>query len=265
MMVFRIYALAIAAMMVTGAAAAGNEEIMKQLVPTGTLRVGLVVAPSPSALFVSKDTNGKPHGVTVDLAMALAKKLGVPEKFVIEPNSGEVTNALAKGSIDVSFVPVDDERKKRIAFGPNYVLIESTYMATAASGAKTVADVDRAGMRVIGIAHTTTIRAAARTLKNTTISPVSSIADAMTALHDGKVDAFALSRDSLPAYVKQIAGSRIVEGGFQQTGIAIAVPPDRPDALAYVTAFMEDAKKNGLVRRALDNAGFKDEAVAPRG
>src|ERR1700744_6550801 len=179
MAVFRTYALAIAAMMAAGAATAGNEEVMQQLVPTGTLRIGLVVAPSPSALFVSKDANGTPHGVTADLGMALAKKLGVPEKFVIEPNTGEVTDALAKGSIDVSFMPVDDERKKRIAFGPSYVLIESTYMATARSVAKTVADVDRAGMRVIGIAHTTTIRAAARTLKNTTISPVKSIADAM--------------------------------------------------------------------------------------
>jgi polar amino acid transport system substrate-binding protein len=253
-------------MMAAGAAAAaGNEEMMKELVPTGTLRVGLVVAPSPSAFFVSLDTSGKPHGVTVDLGIALAKRLGVPEKFVLAPNSGEVTDDLAKGSIDVSFMPVDEERKKRIAFGPNYVLVESTYMATAASGAKTAADVDRAGMRIIGIANTTTIRAAMRTLKNTTISPVTSVADAMTALHDGKADAFALSRDSLPVYVKQIPGSRIVRGGFQQTGIAIAVPPRRPDALAYVTAFMEDAKKAGLVRRALDNAGFNDEPVAPPG
>src|ERR1700734_2334243 len=126
----RIYALVILAMIAGGAAAAAsNEDAMKQLVPTGTLRVGLVVAPSPSAFFVTRDKDGKPHGVTVDLGMALAKQLGVPEKFVIAPNSGEVTDDLAKGSIDVSFMPVDEERKKRIAFGPNYVLVESTYMA----------------------------------------------------------------------------------------------------------------------------------------
>ena len=135
------------------------------------------------------------------------------------------------GAVDVSFMPVDDERRKRIAFGPNYVLGESTYMATAASGAKTVEEVDRAGMRVIGIANTTTIRAATRTLKNTTISPVTSVEDAVAALRDGKADAFALSRDSLPTYVKQIAGSRIVDGAFQQIGIAIAVAKGKPKAL----------------------------------
>ncbi len=160
-------------------------------------------------------------------------------------------------------MPVDEERKKRLAFGPNYFMIESTYMATAASGAKTVADVDRAGMRVIGIANTTTIRAAGRTLKNTTISPVTSVDDAMAMLREGKADAFALSRDSLPVFVRQIPGSRIVDGSFQQTGIAIAVAKNKSAALATVTAFMEDAKTSGVVRRALDDAGFKDDPVAP--
>ena len=49
----------------------------------------------------------------------------------------------------------------------------------------------------------------------------------------GKADAFALSRDSLPPFVAKLPGSRIVDGGFQLTGIAIAVPKGRPQALAY--------------------------------
>ena len=54
----------------------------------------------------------------------------------------------------------------------------------------------------------------------------------------------------------------MVEGAFQQIGIAIAVAKGKPGALAAVTEFMEDAKKTGVVRRALDNAGFEDP-VAP--
>ena len=117
-------------------------------------------------------------------------------------------------------------------------------------------------MRVIGIANTTTIRAAERTLKNTTIAPVASVEEAVAMLRDGKADAFALSRDSLPTYVKQIPGSRMVDGAFQQIGIAIAVAKGKPAALANVTAFMDEAKKDGTVRRALDRAGFADP-VAP--
>jgi polar amino acid transport system substrate-binding protein len=244
-------------------AGAQDAAAKQELAPNGTLHVGVAVAPQPSPLFATKDADGKPVGVTVDLGTALAKRLGVPVEFFVAPNTGELTDALAKAAIDVSFMPVDAERKARVAFGPFYVLVESTYMATAASGAKTVADVDRAGMRVIGIAGTTTIRSAAASLKNTTITPMRSVDDALAALRDGQADAFALGRDTLPAYVKQIPGSIIVDGYFQRTGVAIAVPLNRFDARAYVTTFMEDAKKSGLVRQALDKAGFNNVAVAP--
>ena len=160
-------------------------------------------------------------------------------------------------------MPVDEERKKRVDFGPAYFMIESTYLATAASGIKTVAEVDRPDVRVVGIANTTTIRAAARSLKNTTISAATSVEEAMALLRAGKADAFALSRDSLPPLAAQLPGSCIVDGGFQQTAIAIAVPKNRPNALAYVTAFLQQAKASGSVRRALDKAGFPNEPVAP--
>jgi polar amino acid transport system substrate-binding protein len=235
---------------------------MNEMSPTGTLRVGLVFAPSKSAFFVLKGAAGTADGVTADLAAALGKRLNLPVELTLYPNSGQATDAVEAGAVDVSFMPVDDERRKRIAFGPDYVRAESTYMVTAATTAQTVEDVDKPGMRVIGIANTTTIRAAGRTLKNTTISPVASVEEAVAMLRDGKADAFALSRDSLPTYVKQIPGSRMVEGAFQQIGIAIAVAKDRPAALAAVTAFMEQAKRDGTVRKALDNAGF-DDPVAP--
>jgi polar amino acid transport system substrate-binding protein len=234
---------------------------MKELAPTGKLRVGVVYAPTMSTFFVLKEGD-KARGVTVDLGDALAKKHNLPVEFVLYPNSGQAVDAVESGAVDVSFMPVDDERRKRLAIGPDYVRAESTYMVTAASGAKTVEDVDKSGMRVIGIANTTTIRAAARTLKNTTISPVTSVGDAMTALKEGKADAFALGRDSLPPYVKQVAGSRITDGHFQQMGIAIAVPKERPAALAAITEFMNTAKKDGTVRKALDKGGFEDP-VAP--
>ena len=50
---------------------------------------------------------------------------------MVAPNTGELVDALEAGPIDVSFMPVDDERKKRIDFGPVYFLVESTYMVTA--------------------------------------------------------------------------------------------------------------------------------------
>ena len=235
---------------------------MNELAPTGKLRVGVVYAPTMSTFFVLKESEGKARGVTVDLATALAAKHNLPVELVLFPNSGQVTDAVESGAVDVGFMPVDEQRRNRLAIGPDYVRAESTYMVTAASGAKTVQDVDKAGMRVIGIANTTTIRAAERTLKNTTISPVTSVDDAIAAMKEGRADAFALGRGDLPAYVKQVPGSRITDGHFQQMGVSIAVQKGKPQALAAITEFMNAAKKDGTVRKALDRHGFA-EPVAP--
>ena len=118
-------------------------------------------------------------------------------------------------------------------------------------------------VRVVGIANTTTIRAAGRSLINTVPIAVTSIDDAVAMLRAGQADAFALGRDSLPPFVAEFPGSHIVDGGFQQTGIAIAVPKGHPEALAYVTKFIEEAKASGSVRRAMDRAGMGNLAVAP--
>ena len=87
-------------------------------------------------------------------------------------------------------------------------------------------------MRVVGVADTTTIRASARSLHRTQPVPIRGVDEAVAMLRDGRADALALSRDSLDQLAPTVPGSHIVEGGFQRTMIAIAVPPGRPAALA---------------------------------
>ena len=48
------------------------------------------------------------------------------------------------------------------------------------------------------------------------------------------------------------------------TFVAVAVPKCRPAALAYVSAFVEEAKASGLLQKAIDNAGERGMVVAPQ-
>jgi polar amino acid transport system substrate-binding protein len=182
---------------------------------------------------------------------------------LVVSSSGELVDAMSSGALDVAFMPVDAERRERVDFGPAYFTIESTYLVRSGSDIKILSDVDRPNVRVIGIANTATIRAAGRSLKNTTIVAVKSVGEATEMLRTGAADAFALTHDALPALAAQLPGSRILDGSFLQTDIAIAVPKNRPNALAYASAFMEDAKASGMVRRAFEDAGLKDLVVAP--
>ena len=110
--------------------------------------------------FVVTDAKGRPSGVTADLGEALARRLGVPVEMVVATSSGDLVNATSAGEIDVSFIPVDEERKKKLDFGTSYFIMESTYLVRPDSDIITLAHVDRPHIRVIGIANTATIRSA---------------------------------------------------------------------------------------------------------
>ena len=56
---------------------------------------------------------------------------------------------------------------------------------------------------------------------------------------------------------QQIPGTRVLEETFKQTVTAVAVPPNHPQALAFVVKFMTDAIGNGVLRAAYDNNGLK--------
>jgi polar amino acid transport system substrate-binding protein len=240
-----------------------TESQRREAAPTGKLRVGVVSAPAQSAFFVVKQADSEPRGVTVDLGKELARRLGVPIQFFVVSSSGELVEAMSSASLDVAFMPIDAERRERVDFGPTYFVIESTYLVRAGSNIQSLSEIDHPNVRVVGITNTATIRAAGRSLKNTTIVAVKSVGEATEMLRTNAADAFALTHDALPALAARLPGSRILDGNFLQTGIAIAVPKNRPNALAYATAFMEDAKASGLVRRAFDDAGLRELVVAP--
>jgi len=240
-----------------------SSEDLKQLAPTGSLRGGVVTAPAASAFFATRDGNGDVNGVTVDLIRDFAATLKLPLVLQVYDNSGQVTDAVAKGECDLAFMPQDAERAKRVDFGPAYYLIESTYLVPAGSAIRNIDDVNQPGRRIVAISNTTTARSARRTAPKASVEEVPSV-DQMTEMaRHGQGDAFALSHDSFAGLLPKLPGARVLSGNFQQTGIAVAVPKERPAALKIASELLRSAKTSGLVRRALDAAGFKDALVAP--
>ena len=255
----------VAATLGIAAALADDSAAMKELAPTGTLRVAVAVSPSPSALYVIKDNSGALHGVAIDLGGALAKKLGVPVEFVSYLASGEITQAADSGVWDVTFMPYDAERAKFVQFGPAYHLLQSIYLVAPGSTIRTLADVDKPGVQIAGVANTATFRASAKSSPNATAVAVAGVDAAVELMRAGKVDAIALSRESLTGLAAKLPGSRILDGGFLNSVTAVAVPLNKPAALVYVSAFIEEAKASGEVRRAFDAIGLTTSMVAPAG
>ncbi|MBI4273294.1 MAG: transporter substrate-binding domain-containing protein [Rhizobiales bacterium] len=239
---------------------------MTELGASGKLRVGIAVSTAPSASFATIDqASGKPRGVAVDLGAALARKLEVQIELVQFPNSGELTEAVAGKAVDVAFMPMDAERAKKVNFSTPYVLFESTFLVPAGSAISSLADVDRADVRPGGIANTTTARSAMRFLKKATLIEARSVDELAGMMVAGKLDAIALSRESLSSLAATMPGARILDGKFHASGVGAAIAKNQPEALKFISGFIEEAKASGLVRRALDDMGLKNTTVAPPG
>jgi polar amino acid transport system substrate-binding protein len=238
--------------------------VLQQLAPTGKLRIAVAVAPSPSAQFAIKDGEGF-KGVAVTLGTALAKKLGVPAQILPHQASGEIQNSAADNKWDVAFLPVDAERKKFVDFGSAYHLLQSTFLVALSSKMQSVKDADAAGIGIGGVANTATFRAAVKSTPKATHIEFSGVDLAVTAMNEGKIEAIALSRESLAGLVSKIRGSRILDDAFLNSTTAVCVPKGKPAALDYVSVFIEEAKTSGLVRSALDEMGLKSSIVAPAG
>jgi polar amino acid transport system substrate-binding protein len=243
-----------------------KDSVMRELAPTGKLRVAIAVAPAPSALYAIKDeASGQYRGVTVELGSAMAKKLGVPVEFLPHLASGEIQNSAASGKWDVTFMPVDEERKTFVDFGNAYHLLQSTYLVAPGARLEKVEDANAAGIRIGGVANTATFRAAQRTAPKATFITLPGVDAAVAAMKAGEIDCIALSRESLSGLAAKIPGSHVLDGGFLNSSTAVAVPKGRPEALAYVSQFVEEAKASGLVRKAFDAMNLQNSQVAPAG
>jgi polar amino acid transport system substrate-binding protein len=242
---------------------AADHNWQQELTPTGKLRVGVAYAPKSTPIFVTKDSAGEARGVAVDIGRALAQALAVPVELLVTATTAELTDACEAGEIDVGFMPADDERRKRLDFSPPYFVIESTFLAAASSRIQTMAEVNRPDVTVVGIAGSTTLRAATRSASTAKIIAAQSIDEAMDLMKAGQAQAFALTQDALPPLQKELPGSRILPGAFQVTGVAMAMPKNHPAALAKVTQFINQAKTDGTVRQAFDRAGLNRLSIAP--
>ncbi|WGF88945.1 transporter substrate-binding domain-containing protein [Marinivivus vitaminiproducens] len=243
-----------------------DADAVSALAPSGELRVAIAVGKAKSAVWTMPDPDtGEPEGVTVDLARAIASRLDVPLRLVELGSSGAIIASANEGTWDLSFTPVDAERKLAVLFGPDFYRGESTYLVPAGSPIRTIDEVDRDGVRVVGVEDTATIRSARRSLANTSVAGVAGIDDALALFREGRADALALGTESLRSLLPGFPSARILDGHFHAAGTAIAVPLGHEEALAAATEMIEALKADGTVRRAFDTHGMAAAEVAPPG
>jgi polar amino acid transport system substrate-binding protein len=231
------------------------------LAPGGKLRAGINFG---NVLLTGKDpVTGEPRGVAVDLARELARKLGVPIEIVPFDSAGKMADAVKTGAWDVAFLAADPGRAGGIGFTAPYAQIESTYLVPAGSPLRTIADVDRPGVRIAVSAKSAYDLYLTRALKHAKLVRVPGVHASYELFVAQKLDALAGLRPALVAYNEKHPGSRVLEGSFSTVGQAIGTPKAREAAVAYLRTFVEEAKKSGFVARTIEKNGARGLTVAP--
>ena len=230
--------------------------VIAQLAPTGVLRAGINM--SNFLLVVDKTPSGDPIGPSPAMAQAIADACGVPLKLVGYANPSAVAEAAGKGEWDIGNIGAEPQRAAVMDFTAAYVEIEATYLVPPGSKIKSVAEVDRPGVRICvnkgsayGLWLENNIKQA-----DLTVVPGGNKA-AFEVFVKEKMDAFAGLRPALVDTVKEMPGARLLDGQFSAVQQAVAVNKGNDAAYAWLKQFVEDAKASGFVAGLIKKYGVE--------
>lgn len=233
------------------------------LVQSGKLRVALGLG---SPALAMKDANtGEVRGPALDLAHALAKRIGVKLEPVEYPRPGAILAGVKNNEWDVTFLVADPARLAEADFSPPYMQSDFTYLVPAGSSKRSVADMDQPGTRVAVPRGDASDLRLTQILKHAELVRIDSIAAAIDMVHAGKIDAYAAPRVVLLALSNKASGSRVLDDGFANIVWVAMFPKGKAGHVAYVSDFLEEAKATGFVKQTIDQANLRGLQVAPSG
>jgi polar amino acid transport system substrate-binding protein len=237
-----------------------SSAVRSELAPTGTLRVGINLS---NFLLTRTDLQtGEYGGVAVDLGRELGRRLGVPVEIMAYESPGKLADAAKAGVWDVGFLGAEPQRANEIDFTAAYVEIEATYLVPPGSPLQSIADVDRAGVRIAISGKSAYDLYLTRNLKHAQLVREQGADNVFKRFVDDKLDALAGLKPRLVTDQGNLPGSRILDGRFTAVQQAIGTPKGRAAGARYLREFAEDIKASGLVAQAIENNNVRGLTVA---
>ena len=233
--------------------------VRSELAPTGKLRVGINHG---NFLLVSSMTP-EPRGVAPDLGRELGRRLGAPVEFVGFDTAGKLGDGVRTGAWDVAFLGAEPQRAADIAFTAAYLEIPATYIVPAGSPIRSVAEVDREGVRIAVPEQSAYGLYLSRSIKHAKLVLTKGTGASFDVFVAQTPEALAGLRPSLLTDVEKLPGARLLDGQFTAVQQAIGTPKDRAASAKYLRAFVEEVKASGLVAEAISRNAVPGVSVAP--
>jgi polar amino acid transport system substrate-binding protein len=231
---------------------------MDDVVQSGRIRVALY-----PPTYSRDPRSGELSGWTIDVIRALGERLGVEAQPIERQTPPESVACLVAGGCDVAILGIEPARAAQVDFTPPLVELDYSLLVPAGVSDRSLADLDRPGMRIAAVrGHASTLELE-RQLVHAELVYAEMLEPAFAIFRQGKADAFASVQEILLRYSEKLPGLRVLDGRYGSNLIGIASPKGHPDRLAWISAFVEEAKASGLVQQALNRMGWSGARVAP--
>lgn len=240
-----------------------SQDVIAELAPTGVLRAGINM--SNFLLVTGKAANGDPDGVSPDMARELARRLGIPVKLIPFKSPGELADEAGNNVWDIGNIGAEPARAETIAFTAAYAEIASTYLVPAGSPIKSIAEVDRPGVRIAVTGRSAYGLWLDRNIKHAELVRSDTLDSAVEQFVNEKLDVLAGLKPRLLTDVEKLPGARILDGQFSAVQQAIGTPKKNTKAAPYLRAFVEEAKASGFVAGLIERHKVRGLSVAPPG
>jgi polar amino acid transport system substrate-binding protein len=236
------------------------QRIIAELAPTGVLRAGINM--SNFLLVTGRSETGDPQGVAPDMAAEIAKRLSVPVAYVKFERPSKLADAAGTDSWDIGLIGAEPQRAEKITFTAAYCEIEATYLVPKGSPLSSIADVDRAGVRITvrrGAAYDLWLE---RNIKHATVLRSDTADGPFNQFVAEGLEAYAALKPALLTEIEKVPGSKILPGNFMTVQQAIGTAKPNTAGAAFLSEFVEEAKRSGLVVRLIEKHHVKGMSVA---
>jgi polar amino acid transport system substrate-binding protein len=239
-----------------------SQAIVSELAPHGVLRAAINMG--NFLLVTGRTPSGDPAGVSPDMAAAIAGRLGVPVQYVPYARPGELADAAGTDAWDIGLIGAEPARAEKIAFTAAYVEIEATYLVPAGSPLRSIAEVDRPGVRIAVTARSAYDLWLERNIKQATLLRGNAQGATVEMFVRDKLEALAGLRPGLLGDLEKLPGARILDGQFTAVQQAIGTARSNAAGARFLSDFVEEAKRSGLVAQLIEKHGVVGRlSVAP--
>ncbi|MCZ2491445.1 glutamine ABC transporter substrate-binding protein [Dellaglioa algida] len=246
-------------LVIAGCGSKSKSDILTTAKETKTINWGVKADTKLFGLMNIK--TGKTQGFDIDVADAVTKKIlgkDATANFVQVTSKTRIP-LLKNGNIDaiIATMSISKDREKQVDFSNPYFAAGQSILVKKESSIKSVKDVNKDGMIVLGVKGSTSVINMKKYAPKAEVLELDDYAQALTALKSGQGDALTTDNGILYGMVKENPDFAVVGGTFTHEPYGIAIDKGQDKFKNQINKALAEMRADGTYEKLL-NKWFGD-------